>query len=71
MKKRIFYILFTAVVSFCSFYLANAQCSICTRTAQQMGEKPARALNTGILYLAAAPLAIGGLIGYRWWKSAR
>jgi hypothetical protein len=34
-----------------------------------MGEKPAKALNTGILYLAAAPLAIAGFIGYRWWKN--
>ena len=48
---------------------ANAQCSICTRTAQQMGEKPAKALNNGIMYLALTPLAIGGIIGFRWWKS--
>lgn len=47
---------------------AEAQCSICTRTAQQLGERPAKALNRGIIYLAAAPLAIFGLIGYRWWK---
>lgn len=48
---------------------ASAQCSICTRTAQQMGERPAKALNRGILYLAFTPLAIFGFIGYRWWKS--
>ena len=48
---------------------ANAQCSICTRTAQQLGEKPAKALNAGIIYLAVAPLAIIGYIGYRWRKS--
>ncbi|HMH22556.1 MAG TPA: hypothetical protein VK563_12310 [Puia sp.] len=47
----------------------KAQCSICTRTAQQLGEKPAKALNAGIIYLAMTPLAIFGLIGYRWWKS--
>jgi hypothetical protein len=46
-----------------------AQCSICTRTAQQMGERPASALNAGIIYLAFAPLLIFGYIGYRWWKS--
>jgi len=45
-----------------------AQCSICTKTAQQMGEKPAKALNGGILYLAAMPLAIMGFIAYKWWK---
>lgn len=48
--------------------LASAQCSVCTRTAQQMGEEPAGKLNAGILYLAVAPLAIVGVVGYRWWK---
>jgi hypothetical protein len=47
---------------------ANAQCSICTRTANQLGEKPARGLNAGIIYLAFTPLAIVGVIGYRWWR---
>jgi L-lactate permease len=47
---------------------ANAQCSICTKTAQQLGEGPAKSLNTGILYLMFAPLAIMGYIGFRWWK---
>jgi hypothetical protein len=47
----------------------EAQCSICTRTAQQLGERPAKALNTGIIYLAFAPLAILGVVGFRWWKS--
>lgn len=44
-----------------------AQCSVCTRTASQLGEKSARGLNAGILYLAFTPLAIVGIIGYRWW----
>jgi hypothetical protein len=48
---------------------SKSQCSICTKTAQQLGEKTGRGLNAGILYLAAAPLLIGGFIGYRWWKS--
>jgi hypothetical protein len=47
----------------------EAQCSICTRTTQQLGEKPAKALNAGIIYLALMPLTICGIIGYRWWKS--
>lgn len=46
-----------------------AQCSICTKTAQQLGEGPAKALNGAILYLAFTPLAIIGYLGYRWWKS--
>jgi len=47
---------------------ASAQCSICTKTASQLGEKPAQGLNSGILYLMFAPLAIAGFIGYRWWQ---
>jgi hypothetical protein len=50
---------------------AKAQCSICTRTAQQLGEKPAKALNKGIVYLAFTPLAIFGILGYRWWRSEK
>jgi hypothetical protein len=48
---------------------SDAQCSICTKTAQQMGEKPAKGLNSGILYLAFAPFAIAAYVGYRWWKN--
>jgi hypothetical protein len=47
---------------------ATAQCSICTKTAQQLGEGPAKGLNSAILYLAFFPLLLIGFIGYRWWK---
>lgn len=47
---------------------AEAQCSICTKTAAQLGEKPARGLNSGILYLAFTPLAIVGFIAWRWFN---
>ena len=49
-------------------YGLNAQCSICTRTAQQLGERPAHGLNAGILYLAFTPLAIFGFVAWKWWK---
>jgi hypothetical protein len=42
---------------------------MCTKTAQQLGEKPAQGLNSGILYLMMAPFAIVGVIGYRWYKN--
>lgn len=50
---------------------AVAQCSICTMTAQQMGEKPAKGMNSGIIYLMVAPIAIMGVIGYKWVKKER
>ena len=46
----------------------QAQCAVCTKTALQLGEKPARGLNSGILYLMFTPFAIVGFIGYRWWR---
>ena len=42
---------------------SSAQCAMCTKTAQQLGEKPAQGMNSGILYLAFAPFAIVGFIG--------
>lgn len=50
---------------------AKAQCSVCTRTAQQLGEKPAKGLNAGILYLAFTPLALVGSLGFWWWRKER
>ena len=63
----VLFIFFFALITTVSY----SQCSICTKTAQQLGEKTGRGLNAGILYLAAAPLLIVGFIGYRWWKSNR
>lgn len=51
--------------------VVKAQCSVCTKTASQLGEKPAKGLNQGILYLMMAPFAIVGVVGYQWWKNNR
>lgn len=67
MKNRIYLSLIIISLGLLPF-AAGAQCSVCTRNAQQLGEKPAKDLNLGILYLAATPLAIAGFIGYRWWQ---
>ena len=48
-----------------------AQCSICTKTATQLGEGPAASLNSAIIYLAIAPFAIVGYFGWRWWKNEK
>ena len=62
--KRIILFLFTLVISFTSV----AQCSMCTKTASQLGEKPAQGLNSGILYLMFTPFIIVGFVAWRWWK---
>jgi hypothetical protein len=60
-------IVFSSLLSLSS----QAQCSICTRSVQQMGERPGKAFNAGIIYLAFTPFAIAGILGYRWWKYNR
>jgi len=71
MKQRVLAFIFTVCILHSAFYISSAQCSICTKTAQQLGEKPAKGMNSGILYLAFAPFAIVGYISYRWWKNNR
>jgi len=68
MKKAIILLFF--VFAFCIFAVdfAQAQCSICTRTASQLGEEPAKGLNAGIIYLAAVPYLAVGFVVFRLWK---
>lgn len=61
-------IVFLAIVILFTSVDVAAQCSICTKTASQLGEKPAKALNGAIIYLMSTPLLIIGFIGWRWWK---
>lgn len=68
MKKRVLVGLLSLLLSV-AFFSADAQCSICTKTAQQLGEKPAKGLNAGIIYLASAPFLIAGYVFYRWRKT--
>jgi len=69
MKKIILIFVFAFQVLLLSSVAVNAQCSLCTKTAQQLGEKPAQGMNSGILYLMVMPFAIVGFIGFRWWKN--
>jgi hypothetical protein len=69
MKKTLFIIFLLLGLNFSKS--AQAQCSVCTRNVQQLGEKPAKDLNAGIIYLAFAPLIIVGFVGYQWWRKNR
>jgi hypothetical protein len=68
-KKIFVLIVILALLVPCSDLLA--QCSLCTKTAQQLGEGPAKGLNKGILMLAFTPLALAAILGLRWWRSQR
>jgi len=70
--KKLLIILFISInLSLFTDNPVSAQCSICAKTAQQMGEKPAKGFNSGIIYLMLTPFAIAGFVGYRWWKNNR
>ena len=69
MKKIAFILFLSGLLILGAQFSATAQCSLCTKTAQQMGEKPAQGLNSGILYLMVMPFALVGFIGFRWWKN--
>lgn len=71
MRRKIMALLVCMIVAVLHVSLLQAQCSICTKTASQLGAGPASALNSAILYLAAAPFAIMGYIGWRWWKTEK
>jgi hypothetical protein len=69
--KKCFLILFISVGFLINANQSFAQCSICTKTASQMGEKAGRGFNGGIIYLGFVPFIIGGYIGFRWWKQEK
>ena len=71
MKHLLGFFLGICLVVLLSTQTAIAQCSICTKTASQLGDGPAKALNSAIIYLAFTPFAIMGYIGWRWWKNEK
>ncbi|MEO6736878.1 MAG: hypothetical protein ABIM97_10955 [Ginsengibacter sp.] len=71
MRKLLLILFFTFYFCIFTLNISNAQCSICAKTTQQMGDKPAKGFNSGIIYLMLTPFAIIGFVGYRWWKNNR
>ena len=69
--KKLVLIYFIFFLSLLQATFLKAQSSICTKTASQLGEKQGKGLNGGIIYLMLMPFAIGGYIGYRWWKNEK
>jgi hypothetical protein len=69
MKKWRLALLVLIFAMFTTVQTTTAQCSICTKTSMQQGEKPARGMNSGIVYLMLMPFAVMGYLGYRWYKN--
>ncbi len=66
---------FSGIIGFLLLLMATpgfAQgCSVCTKTASELGEGSARGLNGGIIYLASVPLIALASIGLIWWRRNR
>ena len=71
MKKKIVFSIMAVLLINILMSSVFAQCSICTKTAEQLGEGPAHSLNKGILYLMFTPLAIMTYIGIKWWRKEK
>lgn len=72
MKKRVILLFLSFLATtFLIQSSAMAQCSLCTKTAMQLGEGPAKGLNAGILYLAFTPIIGASILIYRWWKKEK
>lgn len=72
MKKVIIGFLLFLILS-CTINV-QAQCSVCRRAAEtsnEAGEKTAKGLNTGILYLMSIPYLMGGIAGVIWWRNKK
>lgn len=71
MKIFFKHIAFTILSLVVFLMTAEAQCSVCTKTAEQLGEKPGKGLNAGILYLMLVPLIFIGIVVFRFLKRER
>lgn len=69
--KKILFILCVAFALTFTVSTAEAQCSICTKTVMQLGNKPAQGFNNGILYLMAIPYLAIGVVGFKWWQNEK
>lgn len=69
MKRQLF--LLVLLLTLAGSIPASAQCSMCRKIAEsnlESGEKKAKGLNTGILYLMSVPYLMAGVAGFMWWK---
>ncbi|MBC7566286.1 MAG: hypothetical protein H7223_04910 [Pedobacter sp.] len=74
MKKVIFIFLFLLIAGISSPTLVNAQCAMCTVSAEQSvknGNTQGNGLNTGIIYLLVIPYILISSIGALWYFKYR
>jgi hypothetical protein len=74
--RKIFQITLLTIVFTCFKSIETfAQCAMCRTTVESTVSNGrsniATGLNTGILYLLAAPYLIVVVVGFMWWKSSK
>lgn len=69
--KRFFFLICFVTMLTGTLPAFSQGCAVCTSTASQLGDKSARGLNKGILFLAALPLTLIGTIGVIWYRRQR
>ncbi|MEJ2882669.1 hypothetical protein [Pedobacter sp. GR22-6] len=74
MKKIAYIFLFTLLLSVTTVQSSNAQCAMCTVSAEQSvknGNTQGKGLNAGILYLLAIPYLLISGMGILWYVKYR
>jgi len=73
-KLKYLYIVLAFGLMVCSVVPVKAQCAMCSATVETNatnGGSKANGLNSGIMYLLAAPYLAVGVVGYIWYKKYR
>lgn len=71
---KFLYLLLVFGLMLCATAPAKAQCAMCTATVEtnsKSGAGTTNGLNSGIMYLLAAPYLAVGIVGYIWYKKYR
>jgi hypothetical protein len=67
--KKLLVTIFLSVLAYSNLWAQG--CSVCTQTANQLGDKGADGLNNGIIYLALLPITFISVLGIIWYRNNR
>jgi hypothetical protein len=67
--KKLLATIFLSVLAYPNLWAQG--CSVCTQTANQLGDKGADGLNNGIIYLALLPITFISVLGIIWYRNNR
>lgn len=74
MKRTLLLLIFVLTLAVAFHFSSSAQCSLCKSSAESSlkeGDKQAKGLNAGIMYLLVMPYLLVGGIGYYWYANQK